>query len=188
MSRVGINPISVPQGVEIAVKTGEVAVKGPKGALEVPFNASQLEVQLRDSVVQVQRKSEEKKTRALHGLIRTLIANAVTGVTEGFSKRLDIFGVGYRAEVQGKKLTLYLGHSHPIVYETPEGIELSTEDAVAGSGAQIRVVVRGIDKQQVGQVAADIRDKRKPDPYKGKGVRYEDEVIHWKAGKAATVA
>jgi len=184
VSRVGVTPIPVPQGVEIAINTGEVVVKGPKGNLGIPFDTTCLEVQFEDNILQVQRKSEEKLARSLHGLIRSLIANAVTGVTEGFSKRLDIFGVGYRAEVQGKQLTMQLGYSHPVVYAAPEGVELSTEDAVAGSGAQIRILIHGADKQQVGQTAADIRSKRKPDPYKGKGVRYENETIHWKAGKS----
>ncbi len=187
MSRVGIVPIPVPQGVEITVNAGEVVVKGAKGNLEVPFDTDYLEVKLEDNIVQVHRKSEEKFARSLHGLTRSLIANAVTGVTEGFSKRLDIFGVGYRAEVQGKQLTMHLGYSHPVVYAAPEGVELSTEDAASSTGAQVRIVVYGADKQQVGQAAADIRSKRKPDPYKGKGVRYEDETIHWKAGKAAVV-
>ena len=119
----------------------------------------------------------------MHGLIRSLIANAVTGVTEGFSKRLNVYGVGYRAELQGSRLTLHIGYSHPVIYEAPEGVELATEDGVGG--AQAGIVISGIDKQKVGQAAADIREKRKPDPYKGKGIRYENEVIHWKAGKTA---
>ena len=187
MSRVGIAPIPVPQGVDVGVSTGEVKVKGPKGELAVAFDAAHLAVQLEDETVHVQRNSEEKMARSLHGLIRSLLANAVTGVTEGFFKRLEVHGVGYRAEVQGGNLTLNLGYSHPIVYEAPEGIEVATEDASASSGAQVFIVVRGIDKQKVGQVAADIRDMRKPDPYKGKGVRYENEVIHFKAGKTAVV-
>jgi len=165
------------------VGTGKIDVKGPKGELQVPFDATHLEIEVGDRVLRVSRKSEEKRVRALHGLARSLIANAVTGVSQGFSKRLDIFGVGYRAEVQSNRLTLYIGYSHPVVYEAPRGIELVLEDPQGG--AQARISVRGIDKQQVGQVAADIRFKRKPEPYKGKGIRYENEVIHWKAGKAA---
>ncbi|SVB65800.1 uncharacterized protein METZ01_LOCUS218654, partial [marine metagenome] len=118
-------------------------------------------------------------------LTRTLIANAVSGVTEGFSKNLDLFGVGYRAEVQGKQLTLQVGYSHPVVYQAPDGITIEVSDGTGG--AQARIVIRGIDKQMVGQVAADIRFKRRPEPYKGKGIRYESEVIHWKQGKAAVV-
>jgi len=156
---------------------------GPKGELQVPFNTARLEVQAEDGTIRVSRQSEEKEARELHGLTRSLIANAITGVTEGFSKRLDVFGVGYRAEVQGNRLTLHVGYSHPVVYEAPLGIELKTENPQGG--AQARIVVRGIDKQQVGQVAADIRFKRKPEPYKGKGIRYENEVIHWKTGKTA---
>ena len=140
-------------------------------------------IHFEDGTIQVRRKSDEKEVRAIHGLIRSLVANAVTGVSEGFSKKLDVHGVGYRAEISGKRLTLHLGYSHPVVYEAPEGIEISTEDAPGE--VQTRIVVQGIDKQAVGQVAADIRFKRKPDRYKGKGVRYEDEVIYFKAGKAA---
>lgn len=185
MSRVGVVPIILPQGVEVGVSTGEVKVKGPKGELQVPFDVDHLGVKVEGRTLQVTRTSEEKRTRALHGLIRSLIANAVTGVTEGFSKRLDVFGVGFRVEVQGSRLILNVGYSHPIVYEAPQGIELTAENGQGG--AQARIVVQGIDKQQVGQVAADIRFKRKPEPYKGKGIRYEDEIIHWKAGKTAVV-
>jgi large subunit ribosomal protein L6 len=183
VSRVGAEPIPLPQGVEASLNGKEVQVKGPKGELLVSFDPAHLEVHLEEKVIKVQRRSEEKQTRAFHGLTRSLIANAITGVSEGFSKKLDVVGVGYRAEVQGRKLTLYLGYSHPVAYEAPEGIELSTEDAPGD--VQTRIVIRGIDKQTVGQVAADIRFTRKPDPYKGKGVRYENEVIHFKAGKTA---
>ena len=183
MSRVGLTPVPLPQGVEVGLATGEVDVKGPKGELKVPFNVDHLGVKVEDRFLQVSRNSEEKPVRALHGLVRSLIANAVLGVTEGFSKRLDIFGVGYRAELQGSRLTLHVGYSHPVVYDPPPGVNIAIEDAQGG--AQARIVVSGIDKQQVGQVAADIRFKRKPEPYKGKGIRYENEVIHWKTGKAA---
>ena len=183
MSRVGIEPIPLPKGVEVSLNNGDVKVKGPKGELQIPFNLGHIEVQLENEVVQVNRKSDEKVSRAFHGLTRSLIANAVTGVTEGFSKKLDVFGVGFRAEVQGRRLTMHLGYSHLVVYEAPEGIELTTEDPVGE--AQARIVVQGINKQKVGQVAADIRFKRRPEPYKGKGVRYENEVIYIKAGKAA---
>jgi len=152
--------------------------------LRVPFDVASLDVCVADGLVRVARKSDERQVRALHGLIRALLANAVTGVSQGFSKRLEVHGVGYRAEAQGgKRLTLSLGYSHPVVFEAPSGIEIKVEDGSGGS--QARIVVTGIDKQMVGQVAADIRDRRKPEPYKGKGIRYENEVIHWKAGKAA---
>ena len=183
MSRVGAEPIALPKGVEATLNVAIVQVKGPKGELLVPFDSGQLDVQFENETIQVKRKSEEKQTRAIHGLIRSLVANAVIGVTQGFSKKLDVHGVGYRAEVSGKRLTMHLGYSHPVVYDAPEGIELSTEDAPGE--VQTRIVVQGIDKQVVGQVAADIRFKRKPDRYKGKGVRYENEVIYFKAGKAA---
>lgn len=183
MSRVGLTPVPLPQGVEVGIGAGEVDVKGPKGKLKVPFNASYFDVKIEDGSLQVSRNSEEKQIKALHGLARSLIANAVLGVTDGFSKRLDIFGVGYRAEMQGSRLTLHVGYSHPVVYEPPSGIEIALENPQGG--AQARIVVSGIDKQQVGQVAADIRFKRKPEPYKGKGIRYENEVIHWKTGKTA---
>ena len=183
MSRIGLQPITRPQGVEVAADEEAVKVKGPKGELSVPFNSALLDLQIEGEVIRIQRKSDDKSTRAIHGLTRSLIANAIAGVTQPFSKRLDIFGIGFRAEIQGRRLTLHIGYSHPVVYEAPAGIELTTENPV--QGAQVRIVIQGIDKQQVGQTAADIRDKRKPDPYKGKGIRYENEVIHWKAGKTA---
>lgn len=183
MSRIGKTPVVLPQGVEVGVDPGQVKVKGPKGELKVPFNTTYLEVKVEEGSLQVARNSELKEARALHGLARSLIANAVAGVTEGFSKSLDLFGVGYRAEVQGRKLTLNVGYSHPVIYEAPQGIDVTIEGPQAG--AQARIVVSGIDKQQVGQAAADIRFKRKPEPYKGKGIRYENEIIHWKTGKAA---
>ena len=183
MSRIGVLPVVLPQGVEVRLDISDLTIRGPKGELGMSFDPVQLDVKLENQHVRVYRKSDEKSVRALHGLTRSLIANAVTGVTRGFAKRLDIFGVGFRAEIQGRRLTLYIGYSHPVVYEAPEGIELTTDTPV--QGAQIRIVIQGIDKQKVGQAAADIRNKRKPDPYKGKGIRYEDEVIHWKAGKTA---
>ena len=184
MSRIGTAPVILPQGVEVKIAEAEVAVKGPKGQLEIPFLIEFVEVgQQQDSDVTVTRKSDDKKARALHGLTRTLIANAVAGVTEGFSKSLELPGVGYRAEVQGKKLTLQVGYSHPVVYDAPDGITIEVGDGTGG--AQARITIQGIDKQLVGQVAADIRFKRRPEPYKGKGIRYENEVIHWKQGKAA---
>ena len=183
MSRVGIQPVPLPQGVDVVVNAKDVMVKGSKGELQVAFDPDHVEVQVKGDTIQVGRKSEQKTTRSLHGLIRSLIANAVIGVTEGFSKRLEIYGVGYRVNLQGKRLTMEIGYSHPVVYEAPEGIELATEEPQGG--AQALIVVQGIDKQRVGQAAADIRFKRKPEPYKGKGIRYENEVIHFKAGKTA---
>jgi len=165
------------------VSPGSVSVIGPKGNLAVAFDPAQITVEVNDGSVQVGRRDESKFARSLHGLIRALVANAVTGVSNGFQKRLDVHGVGFRADVQGRKLTLEIGYSHSVVYEAPDGVEIATEDGQGG--AQVRIVVSGIDKQKVGQVAADIRFKRKPEPYKGKGIRYQDEVIHFKAGKTA---
>jgi large subunit ribosomal protein L6 len=183
VSRVGKKPIPVPQGVDVSIQGADVKVKGPKGLLQLSYRTDFVAVTVDDSEVRVTRKSEVKQAWALHGLTRSLVANAVQGVTDGYAKNLDLFGVGYRAETQGRKLMLNIGFSHVVDYEAPEGIEIVIAPAIAG--AQARIVVSGIDKQMVGQVAADIRQKRKPDPYKGKGIRYEDEVIHWKAGKSA---
>ena len=165
MSRIGKQPVVLPAGVSVVVEGAEVKVSGPKGELTVPFVSDRIGVQVDEGAVVVQRKSEEKKSMALHGLTRSLVANAVSGVTEGFSKRLDVHGVGFWAEIEGHRLTLHIGYSHPVVYEAPEGVELISENPT--QGAQARIVVQGIDKQQVGQVAADIRHKRRPDPYKG---------------------
>jgi large subunit ribosomal protein L6 len=183
LSRIGKTPIALPQGVDVKIDGPNVAVKGPKGALTVPFVDDHIAVNLEGDTVQVTCDSQEKGARSLHGLTRTLIANAVAGVSEGFSKNLDLFGVGWRAEAQGSKLTLHVGYSHPVVYDAPEGINIQVGNGEGGS--QARITVSGIDKQVVGQVAADIRFKRKPEPYKGKGIRYENEVIHWKQGKTA---
>ena len=183
MSRIGSKPLALPPGVEVELAPAEVAVKGPKGQLQVPFVAEHLAVAQQDSALTVTRKSESKHARSLHGLTRSLIANAVEGVSEGFFKNLELFGVGYRAEIQGRQLVLHVGYSHPVIYEVPEDIQV--EVSAGSGGAQARIVVRGIDKQLVGQVAADIRFKRRPEPYKGKGIRYENETIHWKQGKAA---
>ena len=183
MSRVGIQPVILPGGVDASLSPGSLSVKGPKGNLAVSFDPSRIAVEVNDGTVQVNRRDDSKFARSLHGLIRALVANAVTGVSSGFQKRLDVYGVGFRADVQGQKLTLEIGYSHSVVYEAPEGIEIATEDPQGG--AQARIVVTGIDKQVVGQVAADIRFKRKPEPYKGKGIRYQDEIIRIKAGKTA---
>jgi len=147
MSRVGKVPVPVPSGVEVSAETSDLRVKGPKGELRVPLRADVIAVAVEDSSVSVTRKSESKEAMALHGLIRSLIANAVMGVTVGFSKRLNIYGVGFRAEVQGSKLTMHIGYSHPVIYDAPDGVELATEDGKGG--AQAGIVISGIDKQKV---------------------------------------
>jgi len=177
VSRVGLRPIEVPEGVEVTIEPGSVTVKGPKGTLNQAIH-SDMRIVRDDSVLRVERPSDERTHRALHGLTRTLVANMVEGVTKGFEKQLEIIGMGYRAMLQGKDLTLHLGHSYPIVYEAPEGIEFEL------SGRNI-IIVRGTDKQLVGQVAAEIRAFRKPEPYKGKGVRYVGEVVRRKVGKTS---
>ena len=182
MSRVGKQPVAVPKGVEVSVSSPHVRINGPKGDLQFQYRADHIDIQVGDDEVVVTRKVEIKEAKALHGLTRSLIANAVQGVTEGYSKTLEVHGVGYRADAQGKKLTLQIGFSHPVIYESPADVDLEVAEA---PGVQARIVVHGIDKQRVGQVAAEIREFRKPDPYKGKGIRYVDEVIHWKAGKTA---
>jgi large subunit ribosomal protein L6 len=177
MSRVGLKEIPIPGGVDVRIEPGCSIVKGPKGELRQHIPDG-IDIEIADGVVRCKRSSDSPDIRGKHGLVRALIANQVQGVSEGFSKALDIVGVGYRAEAKGKVLTLQLGHSHPIDYPVPEGIEIQTPD-------QTHIVVSGIDKQKVGQVAAEIREFRPPEPYKGKGVRYRNEVIQRKAGKAA---
>jgi large subunit ribosomal protein L6 len=176
MSRIGRLPIPVPSGVDVAIDGQAVSVKGPKGSLSLTV-AEPITVVQEDSVLRVSRPTDEGKVRALHGLSRTLIANMVTGVTSGYSKTLEIVGVGYRVQAKGKNLEFSLGFSHPVVIEPPEGISFKVE-------APTRFVVEGIDKQLVGETAARIRKLRKPDPYKAKGVRYQGEVIRRKVGKA----
>ncbi|MBO0820593.1 MAG: 50S ribosomal protein L6 [Nocardiopsaceae bacterium] len=176
MSRIGRLPIPVPSGVDVAIDGQAVSVKGPRGQLSLTV-AEPITVAQEDSVLKVTRPSDEGKVRALHGLSRTLIANMVTGVTTGYSKTLEIVGVGYRVQAKGKNLEFSLGFSHPVVVEPPEGITFRVE-------APTRFVVEGIDKQLVGEVAARIRKLRKPDPYKAKGVRYQGEQIRRKVGKA----
>jgi len=177
MSRIGKLPVAVPAGVNVTIGDGEVSVKGPKGELHQQILAQVVDVKLEGGNVLVERKGDAKPHRAAHGLTRTLIANMVEGVSKGFRKSLEIQGVGYRAAKAGEKLNLTLGYSHPVVFSPPEGITLSVE----GTN---KVHVDGIDKQVVGQVAAEIRQLRKPEPYKGKGVRYAGEVIRKKLGKA----
>jgi len=176
MSRIGRAPIAVPQGVEVRQAGSAVEVKGPKGQLsqQIPTGIS---LEIGAGVIHVKRRGDAKAVRSLHGLIRTLIANMVTGVTKGFEKELAIVGIGYRANVQGKNLQLSLGYSHPVLYPIPQGIELAVEK-------QTRITVKGMDKQKVGQVAAEIRGFKKPEPYKGKGIRYIGEQVRRKAGKA----
>jgi large subunit ribosomal protein L6 len=177
MSRIGKQPIPVPEGVSVEVKPGQVSVKGPKGELDQRFSTD-IKVELADGTLTVQRPTDRGEHRALHGLTRTLIANMVQGVTEGYEKRLEIQGVGYRAQLRGKALELSLGFSHPISIEAPDGIEFEVPQPT-------EIIVRGIDKQQVGQVTADIRKRRPPEPYKGKGVRYAGEQVTRKVGKRA---
>lgn len=179
MSRVGRTPIPLPSGVEFDIVDQRVTVKGPKGSLERTLPESiTVRRDEENSTLVVERPNDERESRSLHGLTRSLLANMVTGVTEGFQKDLEIIGVGYRAVPKGvNQLELALGFSHPVVVDAPDGITFEVP-------APTRVIVRGIDKERVGQVAADIRKIRKPEPYKGKGVRYVDEVVLRKAGKA----
>ena len=177
MSRVGLRPIEIPEGVEVSLEPGSVTVKGPKGTLNQAIHRD-IRIARDDSVLRVERPSDERTHRALHGLTRSLVANMVEGVTKGFEKRLEIHGMGYRAMLEDTTLTLHLGYSHPIVYEAPDTIEFEL------SGRDI-IIVRGIDKQMVGQVAAEIRAFRKPEPYKGKGIRYVGEILRRKVGKTA---
>ena len=176
MSRIGRMPVTVPSGVDVTISGREVTVKGPKGTLSLQI-AAPIEVSQEGGVLTVTRPSDEGEVRALHGLSRSLIANMVTGVTDGYRKTLEIVGVGYRVQARGKDLEFALGFSHPVIITPPEGITFRVE-------APTRFVVEGIDKQQVGEVAANIRKLRKPDPYKGKGVRYQGEQIRRKVGKA----
>jgi large subunit ribosomal protein L6 len=178
MSRIGKAPIPVPRGVEITLTDRHIAVKGPKGSLARDLPGEIL-VRQEDTTLVVERPNDERQNRALHGLTRSLVNNMVVGVTDGFSKDLEIVGVGYRATAQGpNRIQLALGFSHPVDVEAPEGITFEVP-------APTRITVRGIDKEAVGQVAANIRKIRKPEPYKGKGVRYAGEVVVRKAGKAA---
>ena len=178
MSRIGRKEIALPKGVEAKKVGNAVTVKGPKGSLTTALVPG-IDVKIENNVVQFTRGDNEGKSRAFHGLVRALVANNVRGVTEGFKKELDIVGVGYRAEVKGKEVVFQLGYSHPVRFAIPKGIEINV-DAKSG-----HIIVTGIDKQQVGQVAAEIRGLREPDPYKGKGIKYSDEQIRRKAGKAA---
>jgi large subunit ribosomal protein L6 len=176
MSRIGRMPVPIPSGVDVTIDGREVTVTGPKGKLSLEV-AEPIEVSQSDGAITVTRPNDEGNVRALHGLSRSLVANMVTGVTDGYSKTLEIVGVGYRVQARGSNLEFSLGFSHPITVSPPEGITLRVETPT-------RLVVEGIDKQQVGEVAANIRKLRKPDPYKGKGLRYSGEHIRRKVGKA----
>ncbi len=177
MSRIGKLPVNIPTGVDVKVSGSTVKVKGPKGELAHTFPAA-MKIKMEESVLTVSRPSDENEHRALHGMTRALINNMVMGVSEGFMKVLEIEGVGYRSEMSGKNLVLHVGYSHPVEVVPPEGIEFQSENR----GREVRVL--GYDKQAVGQVAANIRKVRPPEPYKGKGIRYQGEYIRRKAGKS----
>ena len=175
MSRIGRLPVAIPAGVEVKVAEGNVVtVKGPKGTLERALPA-EMDINVEDGHVVVARPNDLKKMKSLHGLTRSLIHNMVVGVSEGYTKTLEVNGVGYKAAKQGKKLVLNLGYSHPVEMEDPEGLETTVEGN--------KITVKGISKEKVGQYAAEIREKRRPEPYKGKGIKYADEVIRRKVGK-----
>jgi len=176
MSRIGRLPIDIPSGVTVTADNGVIAVKGPKGELSLTV-ASPIEVAIADNQVVVTRPNDERLSRSLHGLTRTLIANQIIGVTEGYTKGLEVVGTGYRVAAKGESLEFALGYSHSITVDPPAGISFTVE-------GQNKILVSGIDKQAVGEVAANIRKLRKPEPYKGKGIRYEGEVVRRKAGKA----
>jgi large subunit ribosomal protein L6 len=177
MSRIGKKPIPIPSGVEVEISPGSVAVKGPKGRLEERINP-EITVAQEDGALTVSRPTDRADHRALHGLTRSLVANMVTGVTDGYERRLEIQGVGYRAALRGSDLEMQLGFSHPVAVKAPEGISFEVPQPT-------QIVVRGISKQQVGEIAAQIRKWRPPEPYKGKGIRYEGEHVQRKVGKRA---
>ena len=179
MSRIGKMPVPIVSGVSVEITDSSVVVKGPKGSLSFTI-LSGITVKEEDGIIIVERLNEEKQTRAFHGLTRATIANMVEGVSKGYEKRLEIIGVGYRAQATGKKINLTLGFSHPVEMEAPEGIEVTMD-----KDAKNIVIVSGIDKQLVGEFAANIRKLRKPEPYKGKGIRYLGEYVRRKAGKSA---
>lgn len=181
MSRIGMMPIEVPGGTEVAVEDGVFTAEGPKGKVsQSVFEGFPVEID--DGVVRVSRPSDSGPDRSKHGLLRSLLANAVAGVTSGFSKQLDVVGVGYKGEVKGREVHLALGYSHPVIYPIPEGIDIEIDPKAN------RITVVGADRQKVGQVAAEIRKLRRPDPYKGKGIKYTGEIIRRKVGKAGVAA
>ncbi|MBS0504977.1 MAG: 50S ribosomal protein L6 [Proteobacteria bacterium] len=175
MSRIGKKPVAIPSGVTATIDGGQLSVKGPKGTLSIPL-ADQVSYAVEEAAISVQPANDSKQARSFWGMQRTLVQNLITGVTEGFTKTLEITGVGYRANAQGKNLKLQLGYSHDVDYPVPEGITIATPD-------QTTINITGIDKQKVGQVAAEIRRWRKPEPYKGKGIKYRGEYIFRKEGK-----
>ncbi len=176
MSRIGKKPIDIPSGVEVKLEGNTITIKGPKGTESVNFR-DEVKVSVKENQIIVEQNSDDRKTNALHGLFRTLISNAVIGVSKGFERKLEIVGVGYRAAMEGKNLNMALGYSHPVIVEAPEGISFAVE-------ANTKITVSGSNKQAVGDIAAIIRGKRPPEVYKGKGVKYEGEYIRRKAGKA----
>jgi large subunit ribosomal protein L6 len=180
MSRIGRMPVSIPQGVSVDVQKNSVRVKGPKGEISRTFDPA-MQIKLEDNTIVVQRPTDHRRHRSLHGLTRALLNNMVVGVSQGFARRLEIQGVGYRAELQGKNLVLNVGYSHPVVIEPPDGISFEVEKGYRA------VSVMGADKEMVGEVAARIRRVRPPEPYKGKGIRYSGEYVRRKAGKAGKV-
>lgn len=178
MSRIGKKPVTVPKDVKLAIDQGGVSIQGPKGTLEFKI-PSGVAVESKDNQILVKRHNDEKKTKSLHGLVRSVISNMVKGVTEGYSKELEVVGVGFRAQAQGSNLVLNLGFSHPVHFPVPEGIKIETPK-------QTQIIVKGIDKEKVGQTAALIRAVFPPEPYKGKGIRYLNEFVKRKVGKAVT--
>ena len=177
MSRIGKNPIDIPAGVEVSVGASEIQVKGPKGTLNTPVDPA-VAYKIEDGKVYVSRVDDSRQARGQHGLRRTLLANCVDGVTKGFSKTLEVIGVGYKVSVQGKKVVLAVGYSHPVEFDLPAGLEAKVEGS--------KLTIEGIDKQLVGEIAAQIRRVRPPEPYKGKGIKYLDELIRRKAGKSGS--
>jgi large subunit ribosomal protein L6 len=183
MSRIGKQVIDVPSGVKVSIEKGKVVVEGPKGKLETPLPEG-IRVEQSESSLVAKRDSDSKRLRSLHGLTRALLANSVRGASKGFEKKLDVVGIGYRAEVRGKYLNLSLGHSHPIEMPVPEGVEIKVEREQRGISNYVATIsITGSDRYKVGQVAADIRSLRPPDSYKGKGLRYSDEIVRTKVGK-----
>ncbi len=176
MSRIGKQPVAIPAGVDVMIDGQNVSVKGPKGTLQLAISDPITVARNDDGAIVVSRPDDERRSRSLHGLSRTLVSNLVTGVTEGYTTKMEIFGVGYRVQLKGSNLEFSLGYSHPVVIEAPEGITFAVETPTKFS-------ISGIDKQKVGQISANIRRLRRPDPYKGKGVRYEGEQIRRKVGK-----
>ncbi|WP_319542779.1 50S ribosomal protein L6 [uncultured Pseudodesulfovibrio sp.] len=175
MSRIGKNPIDIPSGVEVSIGASEIQVKGPKGNLQTPVDPT-VEYKIEDGKVYVSRIDDSRQARGQHGLRRTLLANCVDGVTKGFTKTLEVIGVGYKVSVQGKKIVLNVGYSHPVEFDLPAELDAKVEGS--------KLTIEGIDKQLVGEVAAQIRRVRPPEPYKGKGIKYADEFIRRKAGKS----